>query len=200
MMGRACFNVCSGSGDGRRQYFILMTAYSARHFDNDPTACAPTTQKHINLLTTNISFDKILHKTKRNGQYIILDHHIIDKCDGTETSSNREILWCPQCTALQSISDVEGDSLLCHWKDQPIMTWHGLTTPRVPDDQCDHAPPCPRCPRCPLAPVRPLTTGHIVLLSPATLHLSTLGWQQTRASNEGYPKVCKHLLIESAYY
>ena len=56
--------------------------------------------------------------------------------------------------------------------------WHGLTTPRVPDDQCDDAPPCPRCPRCPLAPVRPLTTGHIVLLSPARLHLSTLGWQQ----------------------
>ena len=80
-------------------------------------------------------------------------------------------------SVIQSISDVEGDSLLCHWKDQPIMTWHGLTTPRVPDDQCDHAPPCPRCPRCPLAPARPLTTGHIVLLSPAPLHLSTLGWQ-----------------------
>ena len=33
-----------------------MTGYSARHFDNDPTACAPRTQKHIKLLTTNISF------------------------------------------------------------------------------------------------------------------------------------------------
>ena len=59
------------------------------------------------------------------------------------------------------------------------FTWHGLITPSVgwwlvwP---C-HMPP--NVPRCPMAPVRPLTTGPIVLVSPAPLHLSTLGWQQT---------------------
>ena len=95
-----------------------------------------------------------------------------------------EVLWCTQCTALHRAAVMSKG--IRYWvTEESYQWWLYLTWPHHP--QCwlmtsvtmSHAP---NVPRCPMAPVRPLTTGHIVLVSPAPLHLSTLGWQQTAAA------------------
>ena len=98
-----------------------------------------------------------------------------------------EVLWCTQCTALHRAAVMSKG--IRYWVTEESYQWRlYLTWPHHPQCSWWLVWPChmpPDVPRCPMAPVRPLTTGHIVLVSPARLHLSTLGWQQTAGVGKG---------------